>query len=268
MLILWRGQQKDGRGYAKTFLKQLERDLGEVAARGVKVVVNAGGLAPAAMAEAVREQVAAAGLRPAGGPRRGRRPAAPHGGADRGRARLHPPRHGAPLRRPRHARADQQRLSRRLGHRHRAGPGRRHRDLPAGHRRRAGRRGRGVALRLGPRRLGPAGRGGGRRARHRVRHAGHRRQLPVLHRDPRPRAPRLPHRRGARRRVVGHHQARGHRRGGDRRHRHRPAALRDRPGPVPQPRRHHPLRHDPAVAGRSGPGADLRGRGRADPPTS
>ena len=62
MLILWRGQQKDGRGYAKTFLRQLERDLGEVAARGVKVVVNAGGLAPAAMAEAVREQVAAAGL--------------------------------------------------------------------------------------------------------------------------------------------------------------------------------------------------------------
>lgn len=62
MLILWRSHSKDGRGYAKTFLRQLERDLGEVAARGVRVVVNAGGLAPAAMAEAVREMVAAAGL--------------------------------------------------------------------------------------------------------------------------------------------------------------------------------------------------------------
>jgi hypothetical protein len=62
MLILWRSHSKDGRGYAKTFLSQVERDLDEVARRGVKVVVNAGGLAPAAMAEAVRERVAAAGL--------------------------------------------------------------------------------------------------------------------------------------------------------------------------------------------------------------
>ncbi len=62
MLILWRGHTKDGRGYAKTFLRQLERDLGDVAARGVQVVVNAGGLAPAAMADAIREMVATAGL--------------------------------------------------------------------------------------------------------------------------------------------------------------------------------------------------------------
>ncbi len=62
MLILWRSHTKDGRGYAKTFLRQLERDLHEVAARGVRVVVNAGGLAPAAMAEAIREAVTAAGL--------------------------------------------------------------------------------------------------------------------------------------------------------------------------------------------------------------
>ena len=62
MLILWRSHSKDGRGYAKTFLRQLERDLAEVAARGVCVVVNAGGLAPAAMAEAVREMATAAGL--------------------------------------------------------------------------------------------------------------------------------------------------------------------------------------------------------------
>jgi hypothetical protein len=62
MLILWRGQQKDGRGYAKTFLRQLEPHLGDLADHGVKVVVNAGGLAPAAMADAVRELVHAAGV--------------------------------------------------------------------------------------------------------------------------------------------------------------------------------------------------------------
>lgn len=62
MLILWRSHSKDGRGYAKTFRRQLERDLHEVAARGVKVVVNAGGLAPAALAAEVRDLVEEAGL--------------------------------------------------------------------------------------------------------------------------------------------------------------------------------------------------------------
>lgn len=62
MLILWRSHSKDGRGYAKTFRRQLERDLHEVAERGVKVVVNAGGLAPATLAAEVRELVEAAGL--------------------------------------------------------------------------------------------------------------------------------------------------------------------------------------------------------------
>lgn len=62
MLILYRSHAKDGRGYAKTFLRQLERDLAEVASRGVRVVVNAGGLAPAVMADAVRELVATAGV--------------------------------------------------------------------------------------------------------------------------------------------------------------------------------------------------------------
>ena len=63
MLILWRTQQKhpDG-GYARTFLQQLERDLGEVADRGVRVVVNAGGLAPAALAREITARVAEVGL--------------------------------------------------------------------------------------------------------------------------------------------------------------------------------------------------------------
>jgi hypothetical protein len=55
MLILWRSRLKDpAKGYATTFLKQLEDCLGLVADRGVKVVVNAGGLNPAGCADAVR----------------------------------------------------------------------------------------------------------------------------------------------------------------------------------------------------------------------
>jgi len=55
MLILYRSRAKDPtRGYATTFLRQLEQVLGEVSDRGIKIVVNAGGLAPAACADAVR----------------------------------------------------------------------------------------------------------------------------------------------------------------------------------------------------------------------
>jgi hypothetical protein len=55
MLILFRSRLKDPtKGYASTFLRQLEGVLGTVADRGTQVVVNAGGLAPAACADAVR----------------------------------------------------------------------------------------------------------------------------------------------------------------------------------------------------------------------
>jgi hypothetical protein len=55
LLILFRSRAKDpSRGYATSFLRQLEDVLGEVADRGISVVVNAGGLAPAACADAVR----------------------------------------------------------------------------------------------------------------------------------------------------------------------------------------------------------------------
>jgi hypothetical protein len=55
LLILFRSRAKDpSRGYATTFLRQLEDVLGEVAERNISVVVNAGGLAPAACADAVR----------------------------------------------------------------------------------------------------------------------------------------------------------------------------------------------------------------------
>ena len=55
LLILFRSRAKDpSRGYATTFLRQLEDVLGEIADRRICVVVNAGGLAPAACADAVR----------------------------------------------------------------------------------------------------------------------------------------------------------------------------------------------------------------------
>ena len=63
MLILFRSRAKDpSRGYATTFLRQLEPVLGTVAERGTQIVVNAGGLAPAACARAVRDLAAALGL--------------------------------------------------------------------------------------------------------------------------------------------------------------------------------------------------------------
>ncbi|WP_413254179.1 acyclic terpene utilization AtuA family protein [Streptomyces decoyicus] len=56
MLILGRDRLKDpSRGYAKTFLRQLEDGLGLAVERGVRIVANAGGLNPAGLADAVRE---------------------------------------------------------------------------------------------------------------------------------------------------------------------------------------------------------------------
>ncbi|MGW2325449.1 acyclic terpene utilization AtuA family protein [Streptomyces sp. NPDC001700] len=55
MLILGRDRAKDpARGYATTFLRQLEDTLGLAVERGVRIVVNAGGLNPGGLAEAIR----------------------------------------------------------------------------------------------------------------------------------------------------------------------------------------------------------------------
>ncbi|WP_328363288.1 DUF1446 domain-containing protein [Mycobacterium sp. NBC_00419] len=55
MLILGRDKMKSPeRGYAKTFLTQLEQCLGLAHDRGVRIVANAGGLNPAGLADAVR----------------------------------------------------------------------------------------------------------------------------------------------------------------------------------------------------------------------
>jgi hypothetical protein len=55
MLILARDRAKSpDRGYAKTFLTQLEECLGTALDKGVRIVANAGGLNPAGLATAVR----------------------------------------------------------------------------------------------------------------------------------------------------------------------------------------------------------------------
>mgnify|MGYP000885066492 CR=1 FL=1 len=55
MLILGRDRLKDPtRGYAKTYLRQLEDCLGTAVERGVTLVSNAGGLAPARLADEIR----------------------------------------------------------------------------------------------------------------------------------------------------------------------------------------------------------------------
>jgi hypothetical protein len=63
MLILWRGRQKAPEtGYARSFLRQAREILEPCVDRGIKVVVNAGGLNPAGLAEALRELSAELGV--------------------------------------------------------------------------------------------------------------------------------------------------------------------------------------------------------------
>ncbi|NEC67892.1 acyclic terpene utilization AtuA family protein [Streptomyces sp. SID9727] len=63
MLILGRNRLKDpARGYATTFLRQLEDGLGLARERGVRIVANAGGLNPAGLADAIRELAEKAGV--------------------------------------------------------------------------------------------------------------------------------------------------------------------------------------------------------------
>lgn len=63
MLILGRDRLKDPNlGYAKTFLRQMEGSLGLAMDKGVKVVVNAGGLNPHGLAVALRELADKLGL--------------------------------------------------------------------------------------------------------------------------------------------------------------------------------------------------------------
>lgn len=63
MLILWKAKQKNAdAGYAHTFLPQFGQIVTDCAQRGIKVVVNAGGLNPAGCADRVRTIAAEAGV--------------------------------------------------------------------------------------------------------------------------------------------------------------------------------------------------------------
>ncbi|MBO0854315.1 MAG: DUF1446 domain-containing protein [Nocardia sp.] len=63
MLILGRDRMRDpALGYAKTFLRQLEDCFGVALERGVRIVVNAGGLNPAGLAQRVGELADTLGL--------------------------------------------------------------------------------------------------------------------------------------------------------------------------------------------------------------
>lgn len=63
MLILWKAQQRaPERGYAVSFLTQMEGILGECVERGIKVVANAGGLNPAGLAAKLRSVAEALGV--------------------------------------------------------------------------------------------------------------------------------------------------------------------------------------------------------------
>jgi hypothetical protein len=65
MLILWKARQKDpAAGYARTFLSQFEQVIGTCLDRGIRIVVNAGGLNPAGLAARLREIAARLGLAP------------------------------------------------------------------------------------------------------------------------------------------------------------------------------------------------------------
>src|SRR5207245_8348662 len=65
MLVLAKNALRDnGAGYARTFVTQMEQVMGQCLDRGIKVVSNAGGLAPAACAEAVAAVAGKLGLDP------------------------------------------------------------------------------------------------------------------------------------------------------------------------------------------------------------
>ena len=63
MAILWRAKQRDpSRGYATTFLRQMESLLGTCLDRGIRVVANAGGLDPEALAGGLADLAGRLGL--------------------------------------------------------------------------------------------------------------------------------------------------------------------------------------------------------------
>ena len=163
MLILWKARQKDpAAGYARTFLAQLEQVLGTCLDRGIKVVTNAGGLNPAGLADEVGKLAAALGLHRRGWPTSPATTCWTRSPACWRRAWTWPtwtPASGWPTIagvQPVTANAYLGAWGIARG----AGGRRRHRHLPAGHRRGADRGPGRLVAPLGPDRLRPAGRRG------------------------------------------------------------------------------------------------------------
>jgi hypothetical protein len=65
MSILWRTKQRDPeKGYAATFVTQMEQVLGTCLDRGIKIVSNAGGIKPAGLAQRLAKLAADLGISP------------------------------------------------------------------------------------------------------------------------------------------------------------------------------------------------------------
>ena len=229
MLILGKARAKDStKGYATTFLQHLDAALEHLVANGIRLVVNAGGLNPAGLADATRELIG----------RRGYDLRVSHIEGDDVFGRLDA------LQQAGHA----------LPHLTSGEPlsSWPHQPLTAN----AYLGGFGIARALDngadivitgrvadaslvvgpaawwwswtPQRLRRPRRRGLRRTRHRMRATGHRRQLLRVSGHPRPHGARVPDRRDRRRRLLRDHQEPRHRRRRHPRHGHRPAGLRDR----------------------------------------
>ena len=251
MLILGRDRMKSpDRGYAKTFLTQLEQCLGTATDRGVRIVVNAGGLNPAGLARAVRELADTLGIPVT----------VAHVEGDDLLARAADLALGSPLTANAYlgawgivdclnSGADIVVTGRVTDASVVVGPAAAHfgwaRD---DYDRMAGAVVAGHVIECGTQATG-----------------GNYSFFTEIA-EPRPR--RLSVGRGLRRRFVGDHQTSGHRRAGQHRHRHRTTAVRNHRSPLRQPGRDRPVRHRHAQRRRTRPGAHQRSGRRAAPADS
>ena len=270
MLILGKARAKDSStGYATTFLDHLDAALDDLVANGIRLVVNAGGLNPAGLADATRELVARRGhdLRVSfvdGDDVFDRLDALQHAG--------HALPHltsGEPLSSWPHRPLTANAYLGGFGIARALEPRRRHRRHRPRRGRLPGRRSGRLVVGLDPVRLRRPGRCGRRRARHRVRAPGDRRQLLRVPSIPDLEQPGFPIAEIAADGSVGDHQEPGDRRRGHRGHGQRPTALRDRRPRLSQPRRGHPPRHRQRSPTSATTASQIRGvRGSAPPPTT
>ena len=264
MLILWKARARERRRRVRhaRSSRQMEQVLGTCLERGIKIVTNAGGLNPAGLRGRGREIADRLGLTVH----------VAHVEGDDLIARIDERCAPASARQPRHRRAARRPRRRRspptptsaAGASPTRWPGADVVVCPTRHRRRPRRRPGGVVVRVGARPTGT--RWPGRSSPATSSSAGRRppaATTPSSRRSDRHRARRASrsprsHADGS----IGDHQAPRHRWRRHGRHRHRPAALRDRARELRQPRRDHPLRHD-RVWTRRGPtgcgSADTRG---------